>query len=120
MLLQRDSHDKSLSKGRHEVALLVDKLSIHPRISTIESAEALYKLALSRNFTRGRRTTQVSLLLMDSQPSLLACLFSQVWLGSKGQLVKAISVWSVGAFLPTAWKNDRSKTHLDCHLLLTK
>ena len=57
--LQRDSHDKSLSKGRHEVALLVDKLSIQPRTTTIESAEALYKLALNFNFTRGRRTSQV-------------------------------------------------------------
>lgn len=61
LLLQRDSHDKSLSRGRQEVLLLVDKLGIHPRLKTIEEAENLYKLALSRNFTRGRRTNQVTL-----------------------------------------------------------
>ncbi|KAK9817299.1 hypothetical protein WJX72_012355 [[Myrmecia] bisecta] len=74
---QLDSHEKSLSKGRQEIAHLVDQLSIRPREDTTESAHRLYKLALQRNFTRGRRTNQVAAACLyivcrqDNKPFML-------------------------------------------------
>jgi hypothetical protein len=37
---------------------LVDRLRIHPRDDSADSAARLYALALQKNFTRGRRTAQ--------------------------------------------------------------
>ncbi|EIE20930.1 cyclin-like protein [Coccomyxa subellipsoidea C-169] len=74
---QLDSHEKSLNKGRSEVTQLVDRLRIAPRDDTVEAASRLYKLALSRNFTRGRRTQLVAAACLyivcrqDSKPFML-------------------------------------------------
>ena len=38
---------------------LVDHLSIRPRDDSIDASSRLYKLALQRGFTRGRRTALV-------------------------------------------------------------
>ncbi|KAK9835222.1 hypothetical protein WJX81_006819 [Elliptochloris bilobata] len=57
---QLDSHEKALSRGRAEVLQLVDRLRIHPREDSADSAARLYALALQKNFTRGRRTAQVA------------------------------------------------------------
>ena len=57
---QVDSHEKSLAKGRDEIQHLVLQLEIMPHGDTIEGAHRLYRIALQRNFTRGRRTAQVS------------------------------------------------------------
>ena len=59
---QLDSHEKALSRGRAEVLQLVDRLRIHPREDSADSAARLYALALQKNFTRGRRTSQVGSL----------------------------------------------------------
>jgi transcription factor IIIB 90 kDa subunit len=59
--MQIDSHEKSLSRGRLEIAFLADQLQIRPRDEAVEVAHRFYKLALQRNFTRGRRTNQVCL-----------------------------------------------------------
>ncbi len=56
---QFDSHEKSLARGRAEIGLLISQLNIRPRDEAAEGAHRLYRLALSRNFTRGRRTNQV-------------------------------------------------------------
>ena len=42
---------------------LVDHLGIRPRDDSIDAASRLYKLALQRGFTRGRRTALVGSLL---------------------------------------------------------
>ncbi|BDA42484.1 probable transcription factor IIIB 90 kDa subunit at N-terminal half [Coccomyxa sp. Obi] len=74
---QLDSHERSLNKGRSEVAQLVDRLRIAPRDDTIEAASRLYALALQRNFTRGRRTALVAAACLyivcrqDSKPFML-------------------------------------------------
>ncbi|KAL0050009.1 hypothetical protein WJX82_002680 [Trebouxia sp. C0006] len=57
---QVDSHEKSLAKGRDEIQHLVLQLEITPHGDTIEGAHRLYRIALQRNFTRGRRTAQVA------------------------------------------------------------
>ncbi|EFN55262.1 hypothetical protein CHLNCDRAFT_57908 [Chlorella variabilis] len=74
---QADSHEKAQQRGRHEIAHLVDQLSVRPREESIEAAHRLYKLALQRGFTRGRRTNQVAAACVylvcrqDSKPFLL-------------------------------------------------
>lgn len=74
---QADSHEKAQSRGRQDIAHLVDLLSVRPREESIESAHRLYKIALERGFTRGRRTNQVAaaclylLCRQDSKPFLL-------------------------------------------------
>ena len=57
---QLDSHEKSLGRGRAEVAHLVDRLGVRPRDGAADAAHRLYRLALAKNFTRGRRTAQVA------------------------------------------------------------
>jgi transcription factor IIIB 90 kDa subunit len=57
--VQFDSHEKSLARGKTEIQLLVSQLNIRPRDDMTEAAHRLYRLALQRNFTRGRRTNQV-------------------------------------------------------------
>jgi len=56
----QDSHEKTLNRGRSEINELADRLSIKPRDEIAQSAHRLYKLAVQRNFTRGRRTQQVA------------------------------------------------------------
>ncbi|KAL4445344.1 hypothetical protein ABPG77_011169 [Micractinium sp. CCAP 211/92] len=74
---QADSHEKAQQRGRQDIAQLVDLLSVRPREESIESAHRLYKIALERGFTRGRRTNQVAaaclylLCRQDSKPFLL-------------------------------------------------
>ena len=67
--VQFDSHEKSLARGKTEIQLLVSQLNIRPRDDMTEAAHRLYRLALQRNFTRGRRTNQVT----TSTASLHAC-----------------------------------------------
>ena len=69
---QLDSHEKALSRGRAEVMQLVDRLRIHPREDSADSAARLYALALQKNFTRGRRTSQVSSLLAPGKHAPVA------------------------------------------------
>ncbi|GAQ82537.1 Transcription initiation factor TFIIIB Brf1 subunit [Klebsormidium nitens] len=57
---QADSHEKTISKGKHEITEIVERLQIRPREDIIASAHRLYKLGVQRNFTRGRRTQQVA------------------------------------------------------------
>ncbi|KAL4527312.1 hypothetical protein Ndes2526B_g08985 [Nannochloris sp. 'desiccata'] len=74
---QADSHERAQQRGRQDIAHLVDQLSVRPREETIESSHRLYKLALQRGFTRGRRTNQVAAACLylvcrqDSKPFLL-------------------------------------------------
>jgi len=74
---QADSHERAQQRGRQDIAHLVDQLSVRPREETIESAHRLYKLALTRGFTRGRRTNQVAAACLylvcrqDKKPFLL-------------------------------------------------
>ena len=58
--MQVDSHERSLAKGRDEIQQLVLQLNIMPIGNTIDGAHRLYRLALLNNFTRGRRTAQVT------------------------------------------------------------
>ena len=55
-----DSHEKTLEKGRNELRTLAERLGVKPRDELVAAAHRLYKLAVQRNFTRGRRTTQVA------------------------------------------------------------
>jgi transcription factor IIIB subunit 2 len=57
---QADSHERAQQRGRQEIAHLVDMLRVVPREETVEASHRLYKLALQRGFTRGRRTNQVA------------------------------------------------------------
>ena len=74
---QLDSHEKSLAKGKAEVAHLVDRLAVRPRDEAAEAAHRLYRLALQKNFTRGRRTAHVAAACLyvvcrqDSKPFML-------------------------------------------------
>ena len=74
---QADSHERAQQRGRQDIAHLVDQLSVRPREETIESSHRLYKLALQRGFTRGRRTNQVAAACLylvcrqDAKPFLL-------------------------------------------------
>lgn len=56
---QGDSHEAAVSRGRHEIVSLVEALRISPSGEAVEAAHRLYRLALQRNFTRGRRVNQV-------------------------------------------------------------
>ena len=58
--LQVDSHEKTINKGKHEIQQVADRLGIRPREDITGAAHRLYKLAVQRNFTRGRRTQQVA------------------------------------------------------------
>ncbi len=74
---QADSHEKAQQRGRQEIAFLVDALSVRPRDECIDSTHRLYKIALQRGFTRGRRTQQVAAACLylqcrqDNKPFLL-------------------------------------------------
>lgn len=74
---QADSHERAQQRGRQDIAHLVDQLAVRPREETIEASHRLYKLALQRGFTRGRRTNQVAAACLylvcrqDEKPFLL-------------------------------------------------
>lgn len=57
---QVDSHEKTLHKGKMEIMQVAERLGIRPRDEMTGAAHRLYKLALQRNFTRGRRTAHVA------------------------------------------------------------
>ena len=56
---QVDSHEKALARGRSEMTFLSAQLEIARELDVVEPAHRLYSLALTKNFTRGRRTNQV-------------------------------------------------------------
>ena len=58
--VQIDSHEKTVNKGKQEINQIADRLAMKPREDITMSAHRLYKIAVTRNFTRGRRTTQVA------------------------------------------------------------
>eukprot|EP00958_Prasinococcus_capsulatus_P007693 scaffold706_cov418-Prasinococcus_capsulatus_cf.AAC.61 len=47
-------------QGKHEIGLVAERLGVRPREELVGAAHRLYKLAVQRNFTRGRRTQQVA------------------------------------------------------------
>ena len=51
---------KTINKGKYEISKVADRLGIRPREDIANAAHRLYKLAVQRNFTRGRRTQQVA------------------------------------------------------------
>ncbi|KXZ48221.1 BFR protein [Gonium pectorale] len=55
-----DSHEAAVTRGRYEIMALVEALRISPSSEATEAAHRLYKLALQRGFTRGRRANQVA------------------------------------------------------------
>uniref|UniRef100_A0A7S3QLZ1 Cyclin-like domain-containing protein n=2 Tax=Dunaliella tertiolecta TaxID=3047 RepID=A0A7S3QLZ1_DUNTE len=57
---QSDSHENALARGRSHIAGLVEQLHITPHNEVTESAHRLYRLAMQRGFTRGRRVEQVA------------------------------------------------------------
>jgi transcription initiation factor TFIIIB Brf1 subunit/transcription initiation factor TFIIB len=50
---------QSLARGRTEIEDVAEKLGVRPREDLCNAAARLYKLAVQRNFTRGRRVQQV-------------------------------------------------------------
>lgn len=71
--------------GKAEIQSLVSQLRIQPASTITEGAHRLYGLALSKNFTRGRRTAQVRtgslyvLLTFYSQSRLVLQVYS-LWI----------------------------------------
>jgi transcription factor IIIB subunit 2 len=57
---QLDSHERTLYKGKQEIMQVADRLGVRPREDVVDAAHRLYKLAVQRNFTRGRRTNLVA------------------------------------------------------------
>ncbi|KAI3967922.1 hypothetical protein MKX01_027105 [Papaver californicum] len=55
-----ESYHRTLNKGRDEISDMVVTLKIGGGDSVIDEASRFYKIAVSRNFTRGRRTAQVA------------------------------------------------------------
>nr|BCL66138.1 Transcription initiation factor TFIIIB Brf1 subunit [Volvox africanus] len=53
-------HEAAVSRGRQEVVALVEALRISPSSEAIDAAHRLYRLALQRGFTKGRRVNQVA------------------------------------------------------------
>ncbi|CEG00123.1 Brf1-like TBP-binding [Ostreococcus tauri] len=58
--VQLDSHERTLYRGKLEIKQVADRLAIRPREDVVDAAHRLYKLAVQRNFTRGRRVSQVA------------------------------------------------------------
>ncbi|XP_077232999.1 cyclin/Brf1-like TBP-binding protein isoform X2 [Tasmannia lanceolata] len=71
------SHERTLLKGRDEISDMVVGLCVGGGDSIINQAHAFYTIAVERNFTRGRRTSQVSAACLyiacrqNSKPFLL-------------------------------------------------
>lgn len=55
-----DSHEKTLEKGREEIEIIAESLSVSGREDSVNAGHRLYIIAVERNFTRGRRTKQVA------------------------------------------------------------
>ncbi|KAI3963204.1 hypothetical protein MKX01_030334, partial [Papaver californicum] len=55
-----ESYHRTLNKGRDEISDMVISLNIGGGDSVIDEAAQFYKIAVDRNFTRGRRTAQVA------------------------------------------------------------
>ncbi|KAI3928224.1 hypothetical protein MKW98_023825 [Papaver atlanticum] len=55
-----ESYLRTLNKGRDEISDMVISLNIGGGDSVIDEAAQFYKIAVDRNFTRGRRTAQVA------------------------------------------------------------
>ncbi|MCO5607098.1 hypothetical protein L7F22_061290 [Adiantum nelumboides] len=55
-----DSHERTLERGRDEIRDIADFLAMSSREDAVNAAHRLYIIAVERNFTRGRRTTQVA------------------------------------------------------------
>ncbi|XP_042512747.1 transcription factor IIIB 60 kDa subunit-like isoform X2 [Macadamia integrifolia] len=60
-----ESHERTLNKGRDEISDMVVSLGVGGGNSIIDPAFAFYKIAVERNFTRGRRTSQVAAACLD-------------------------------------------------------
>ncbi len=56
---QGDSHEAAVARGRGLIADLVEALRVTPAGEAVDAAHRLYKLAMQRGFTRGRRVNQV-------------------------------------------------------------
>ncbi|KAI8105592.1 hypothetical protein M9434_000176 [Picochlorum sp. BPE23] len=90
---QAESHERAQQRGRQHIAHLVDQLKVKPREESIDSAHRVYKLALQKGFTRGRRTSHVAaaclylLCRQDDKPFFLID-FSDIL---------QVSVFSLGA-----------------------
>ena len=90
---QAESHERAQQRGRQHIAHLVDQLKVKPREESIESAHRVYKMALQKGFTRGRRTSHVAaaclylLCRQDDKPFFLID-FSDIL---------QVSVFSLGA-----------------------
>ena len=54
-----DPHENALRNGRNEMEKLEARLDMSRETSVVDSAHRLYKLALEKNFTRGRRIAHV-------------------------------------------------------------
>jgi transcription factor IIIB subunit 2 len=59
LLLQGDSHEVSLSKGRSELSAMIDHFVIRPGQDCLEASHRLYRLAVQAGFTKGRMVPQV-------------------------------------------------------------
>ena len=57
--LQTDSHEKTMARAKSELSTLAERLGARPKEELVEAAHRLYRLAVQKNFTRGRRTGQV-------------------------------------------------------------
>ncbi|KAJ9512588.1 hypothetical protein QJQ45_018910 [Haematococcus lacustris] len=57
---QGDSHENSAARGRQEISALVDHFRVTPTSDAIDASHRLYRLALQRGFTRGRRVSLVA------------------------------------------------------------
>jgi hypothetical protein len=68
LLLQGDSHEVSLSKGRSELSAMIDHFVIRPGQDCLEASHRLYRLAVQAGFTKGRMVPQVR--LGAAQPGL--------------------------------------------------
>ncbi len=49
-----------MNKGRQEISAMIDHFVIRPREDSLEAAHRLYKLAVQRGFTKGRRVAHVA------------------------------------------------------------
>ncbi|RCV22928.1 hypothetical protein SEVIR_4G271900v4 [Setaria viridis] len=54
------SRERTLEKGKDEISQIVNNLHVSGGETIISKAYCFYKLAIDRNFTRGRRTTHVA------------------------------------------------------------
>ncbi|MEW5314508.1 MAG: hypothetical protein WDW38_006002 [Sanguina aurantia] len=72
-----DNHESVAIRGRTELSDLVNHFSVFPKSEMLESSHRLYKLALQRGFTRGRRVNQVAAMCLyivcrqDRKPFML-------------------------------------------------